>query len=220
MNKITKKILLVLILAIPVIFLSGCDDVDWDLLEDAFEAWAEENDLIENGEWKPEGLVIKAIDNTIADITNQEEFVQLDGLDVIRDIEKADQLAEEAMLELDPVKMEAAVSIRPLDWRLLEQEGAVWGANGDYASAEIAWTQSDELLRHSLDQGGDCAKLRRSQLEFRLGTLWEAVLTYESQEDRALAEAVTIREEHQLVREELQLLNINRSAFCDLHGND
>ena len=44
--KITKKILLVLILLLPVLLLTSCEDADWDLLEIAFESWAEENGLL------------------------------------------------------------------------------------------------------------------------------------------------------------------------------
>ena len=92
MNTMTKKILLVLFCIFPLFFLSSCDDdVDWDYLEEAFIAWAEEADVLENGEWKPEGVVIKAMEDTVAEITNEEPFIQLDGLDVIRDIEKANK---------------------------------------------------------------------------------------------------------------------------------
>lgn len=217
---IKQKHLIIILLVIPVLFLSACWDLDPDLVEEAFESWAEKNDLLENGQWKPEGVVVKAIENTIADATNQDTSVQLEGLDVIRDIEKADNLAAEALTDFDTGKISSAVSIRPLDWRLHEQEGVVWTANGNGAAAETAWAQSDELLKESLLRGGDCATQRRSQLEVRLMTLWEAVTTYESQPGRSQGDAVELRAAHKNVSNELQWLNINRSDFCDLHGND
>ena len=211
---------LILILLLSAFFLTSCWDIDPDLVESAFESWAEENNVLVNGEWKPEGVVMKAIENTIADATNKDTSVQLDGLDVIRDIEKADNLAAEALTDFDTSKISSAVSIRPLDWRLHEQEGVVWTANGNGAAAETAWAQSDELLRETLLKGGDCATQRRSQLEVRLITLWEAVQTYESQPGRTQGDAKELRAAHMRVSGELQQLNKNRSEFCGLYGND
>ena len=111
MKKNPNKLLLVLILTLPTFILSGCEDTDWDLLEIAFEAWAEDKGLYENGKWKPEGVVKNAVNETIADITNQEESVQLDGLNVIRDIEKADKLADQALTTFDTAKMASALVI-------------------------------------------------------------------------------------------------------------
>ncbi|MGB2963972.1 MAG: hypothetical protein WBB69_08300, partial [Anaerolineales bacterium] len=84
-----KKLIYVLIVILPLLFLSACEDTDTELLENALEAWAKKNDLYVNGEWKPEGVVLKAAQDTIGNITNSNEKVQFDALDVMRDIEKA-----------------------------------------------------------------------------------------------------------------------------------
>ncbi|MFN2112281.1 MAG: hypothetical protein ACK2TT_04120 [Anaerolineales bacterium] len=214
------KILLALLMTLPIILLTACENYDLRVAEQAFMYWAEHNDMYENGSYKPAGVVTKAIENTIGDITNREENVQFDGLDVIRDIEKADSLASEALEDFDTSKISSAVSIRPLDWRLHEQEGVVWLANGNGAAAESAFTQSDELLRESLLHGGDCASLRRSQLEVRLDTVWDAIFRYEEQPGRKQGDAVELRAQLSAVKAELYQLNLNRSEFCDLHGND
>ena len=67
--KTTKhKLLLLLIIALPILFLTSCEDLsddDWELVEIAFESWAEENGLLENDQWQPDSVVEKAIDYEI-----------------------------------------------------------------------------------------------------------------------------------------------------------
>lgn len=174
MKTITKKMILILIFVIPVLFLSGCEDADWDLLEIAFESWAEENGLLENGNWKPDGLVVKAVEDKVAEITNENTAVQLDGLNAVRDMEKATQLADEALLDLDTAKMASAVSLRPHDWTLQEKDAAVWAAHGNNAAAQAAFARSDDLLLESLTNGEDCVELRYQQLKKRRDTLLDA----------------------------------------------
>ena len=210
-----RKAILILVLCLPFLFLTACEDADWDLLEIAFEAWAEENHLLENGKWQPEGVVQKAVENTIADITNQEESIQFDGLDVIQDIEQADNLAEEALEDLDADKMTTAISIRPNDWRLLEQDGVVWLANANGAAAQNSFTKSDEMLRRSLQSGGDCFALRRSQLETRLFTLSDAITTAKAGNTGAY-DIEALQAENRRVADELTIMaNSGQSAFCE-----
>ncbi|NQS92577.1 MAG: hypothetical protein HQ574_09225 [Chloroflexi bacterium] len=220
--KITKyKLILLLILTLPILFLTACDDADLDLIGLVIEAWAEENGLYKDGKFSPYPMAQKAAEDTIGGITNKEPFIQLDGLDVIRDIETADKLASEALVDFDTSKISSAVSIRPLDWRLHEQEGAVWLANQNSAAAESAYAQSDELLQESLLNGGNCLALRRSQLQTRLGTLWEAVKTYESQSGKKQGDARHLRDMHKFVGEELSDINThNESDFCGVGGNN
>ncbi|MGB2964962.1 MAG: hypothetical protein WBB69_13355, partial [Anaerolineales bacterium] len=169
-----------------------------------------------NGEWKPEGVVLKAAQDTIGNITNSNEKVQFDALDVMRDIEKADNLAAEALQTFDTAKMSSAVSIRPLDWLLRDKEGAVWLANDNGAAAQTSFTKSDELLRERLLSGGDCFKLRRTQLETRMFTLSEALTNYTLQTPGG-AGAEAIRAEHRRVSDEIFAMNNSQqSDFCGL----
>jgi len=172
MKNTKHKLLLLLILVIPILFLTSCDDLsddDWELLEVAFESWAEENGLLENDQWQPDGVVIKAVENTVKDITNDEKNVQLDGLDVIKQIEEADNLAEDAWLTYDGDKMQEAVNMRPNDWRLHEQEDA-FTLHNDSISEGYS-NESDNLIREQVQRGADCVNLRIQQLEYRASLL-------------------------------------------------
>jgi len=215
MNKQITNPLRILLILLPVLFLSACHFLDLDLLQVAFLAWAEENEVYVNGGYKLDGLAKKSVENTVGEITNQEEFVELDGLDVIRDIEKADDLAAKALVDFDTTKMSSAVSIRPLDWRLREQEGVVWLAKDNGAAAETSFTKSDELLRESLRSGGDCFTLRRAQLETRLFTLSDAIVTRKLQNSGG-PEIEALQAENRRVADELSRMNNNhQSDFCE-----
>ncbi len=164
--KTLKKITLLIIFLLPVLFLTSCEDADWDLLEIAFESWAEENNLYEDGEWQPDGIITKAVEDTIKDITNNQTKVQIDGLDVIRDIEKADEIASDAMLSMDTVEMAKAIELRPYDWTLREQHAMAWAMQPN--PPEEPFLDSDNLIRKQMySEGGDCVKLRTQQLEYR-----------------------------------------------------
>ena len=168
MKKNTRRILLALILLIPAFILTGCEDADWELLEIAFEAWAEEEHLLVNGKWQPEGVVQKAVENTIADITNQEESIQLDGVNVVKDIEKADALANAALAERNPAKMHEAVELRPNDWRIQEQNAILWTLDGDFDQSMAALEESNWLLLDQAKKSGNCTETHLELLEYRL----------------------------------------------------
>ncbi|TFG48473.1 MAG: hypothetical protein E4H33_04105 [Anaerolineales bacterium] len=179
--KTTKhQLILFLILTLPILFLTACSDLsdaDWELLEVAFESWAEENGLLENDQWQPDGLVIKAVEKTIDDFNNQKEFVELDGLDVVRDIENADQLAGEAMNQNDIQKMQAAVDLRPKDWRLQEQNAVLLSFNNKEDSSIVAFENANNSIEERIKQGGDCVALRTQQLEYREQLLSDQINT-------------------------------------------
>ena len=169
--KTTKnKLILLLVLTLPILFLTSCyelSDADWELVEIAFESWAEENGLLEDGNWQPDGVVVKAVEDKVAEITNENAAVQLDAVNVVRDMEKASQLGDEALAELDTAKMSSAVSLRPNDWTLYEKESAVWSANGNRAAVWTSRTKSEDLLLEAVANGGDCRELREQQLRKR-----------------------------------------------------
>jgi hypothetical protein len=213
--KTTRKILVVLILLLPVLLLTSCEDADWDLLEIAFESWAEENGLVEDGAWQPDGVVVKAVEDKVAEITNQNAAVQLDGVNAVRDMEKATELADEAMLDLDIAKMSSAVSLRPNDWRLHEQEGVVWLANANGAAAQTAFTNADELLLESLQSGGDCFAMRRTQLENRMFALSDALAAVRLENPGGPAFEV-LQVENRRVADELSMMSTSQqSDFCE-----
>ena len=210
--KTTKhKLILFLILTLPILFLTSClelSDADWELVEVAFESWAEENGLLENDQWQPDGVVTKAVENTIGDLTNKEENVQFDGLTVIRDIEKADELAEQAWKEKEKEKLIEAINTRPKDWRLREQEAA-FSLSQDSIGKGIGLTDSDLIILKQVNAGADCVNLRTQQLEYR-ESLFEKHMS--SDEDKQF-EMQFIQSEAQ---EELQgIYSTGQTSFCD-----
>jgi len=194
-----QKLLLILMICLPALFLSGCWDVDEEILEIFIESWAEHNGLYKDGKYSPVPMVQKVAEDTIRDFTNDEPFIQLDGLDVIRDIEKADQLADEAMVNLDTAKMSSAVSIRPHDWTLQEKDAAVWLAHGNAAAAQAAFSRSDDILLESVANGRDCIQLRQHQLKVRRDTILDATKICQKDPNCSDSEYADLWEEYQSV---------------------
>lgn len=216
MTKINKYRGLFIIVTLCAQLLSACSDDEWDLMAEFFTVWAEENGVVVDGEIQPGNTLNTIIEDNIGDLLNSDTSVQLDGVDVIRDIEKADEIANNALLNMNPDQMLSAVNLRPYDWRLRENDGVIWLGRGNVAAAQAAFTQSDSLLKASiLQQGGDCLSLRRSQLETRLEILWDTIIREESQPGWEEGEAFELRNEHYRVREMLSDINTySDSPFC------
>ena len=216
MNKNLKKLPLILIIVLSPLFLSACDDEGLAILEGGIEAWATKNEIYVDGNLKPAGVVKKIIQGKIDEMTHADTSVQFDALEVIRDIEKADYLASGAMETLNVTEINQAINIRPSDWRLREQAGAIYLADNDYEHSIKSFEESDSLLEISLSHGGECLPQRRSQLETRLTNIWEAVKIYESQPGRSQGSATSLREEYDNVRDELFTINTySESSFCE-----
>ena len=208
----TKKIFLILTLILPILFLSGCEDADWDLLEIAFESWAEEEGLYVNGTYKPDAVIEKAVQDTIGDITNAEENVRFDGIKVVRDIEKADDLAAEAMMNNDLNKMKSAIELRPNDWQLREQNAVIWNKGFEISSKNM-FVDSDKIISEQIQQGGDCVKLRTQQLEYRENLLSDFLIDCSKKDDCNASNLVL---ELENVQESLyQIYDGNAISFCD-----
>lgn len=215
MKRVTTRIPLLLTLCLSALLLSGCFEFYPDLVLMAVESYAQDRGIIEDGNYHPMALAGELNKALMGDVTNNEDFIELDGVDVVRDIEKADQLADEALAELDTHKVESAVSIRPLDWRLQEKSGAVWVANGNGAAAETAYAQSDELLRESLLSGGNCTQLRRQQLQTRARSLSDAGRACRLDENCTTAAYQEIGDAYETVMAQIQEIDSTGiAAFC------
>lgn len=194
--------------------LTACSDDEWDLMAEFFRVWAEEKGLIVDGEIRLDKIAVTAAQDSIDNILNSEKNTQLEGLDVIRDIERAEELTTEAMQKLDPDLMELPKEIRPNDWIIQEQDAVIWGAKNNPAAAQSAITESDRLLRKSLEKGGSCLSARRAQLETRLEITWDEIMKLEGGPGRTPT-AVALREIHTSTRSELQAINHRQySSFC------
>ena len=109
--------------------------------------------------------------------------------------------------------MATALSIRPNDWRLLEQEGVIWLANANGAAAQSSFTKSDDVLKERLQIGGDCFSMRRAQLETRLFTLSDAITTLKAKGEFGTE---ALQEENRRVADELSQMNATgKSDFCE-----
>jgi len=218
--KTTKhKIILLLILTLPILFLTSCyelSDADWELVEIAFESWAEENGLLENDQWQPDAVIVKAVEDKVAEITNEDTAVQLDAVNAVRDMEKATQLADEAMLDLDTAKMSSAVSLRPHDWTLQEKDAAVWLAHGNAAAAQTAFAQSDDLFLESvINNDEDCVWLREQQLTKRRETLFEVARACKKNPNCTDSEYADLWSEYKKTNSLLHEIFVTRkSDFC------
>jgi hypothetical protein len=175
MMKNKQRILLLLILTLPVLLLSGCEDADLDLLEMVFEAWAEENGLYKDGEYKPQNVVEKAVDDYLGQFTNSDTSTQFDGVAVVRDIQEADKIANEAMAAMDQDKLKEAIELRPNDWRLREQMGVLKTSETRVGISTQQFDESDELIQDLVEQGADCMSLHKQQLDYRESLLYDAI---------------------------------------------
>ena len=61
------------------------------------------------------------------------------------DIEKADEIASDAMLSMDTVEMAKAIELRPYDWTLREQHAMAWAMQPN--PPEEPFLDSDNLIR-------------------------------------------------------------------------
>ncbi len=211
-SRFFQKVFIPLILC--ALLLAGCSDGDWDLTWEFFKVWAEENGLIIDDEIQLDTVAINTAKDSIDNFLNTDGHVQLDGLDVIRDIERAEELSDEALRKQDPDLLELPKEIRPNDWAILEKEAVIWGAAHNTAAAQQSITDSDNILRKNLERGGSCLSARRDQLETRLTITWDEIMRLEGGPGR-IETAIELREIHKATRLELQAINHRQfSEFC------
>lgn len=207
-----RKILIPM--TVCALLLSGCSDDEWDLMAEFFRVWAEENGLVANDEIKFDSVAINVAQDGIDNFLNSDSHVQLDGLDIVRDIEKTEELSDEALKKHDPELLELPKEMRPNDWAILETEAVIWGGAHNAAAAQQAITDSDNILKKNLERGGSCLSARREQLETRLEITWDEIMKLEGGPGRSPT-AVELREIHTATRLELQAINHRQfSEFC------
>lgn len=213
-GKIYRKIATVM--TVCAILLSGCSDIEWDLIGEFFMFWAEDNGVIVGEEIQIGALSSAVVKDRINNLTNSKDNTELDGLDVIRDIERSEELSARAIETYDPELMKEALELRPFDWKLHEKDAVLWATAQNSPAAESAILQSDSLLMDSLRMGGDCMSARRAQLEIRLSNTWEAIERAESQPGWEMGDAKSLRDIHKAASQELKDMNqYKETPFCD-----
>ena len=210
-----RAILITLILC--SLLLTACSDAEWDLVADAIFIWAQEEGLVVDGELQVSALAETVVKDNINNWMNTEENVQLDGLDVVRDIERANELANQAVADLDNERIQEAIALRPNDWLLREKEAVIGGAYHNGPVVESALLQSDTLLRESLGPFDDCIQARRAQLEQRVALTWDEIMRQEGgTPGNPETTATELREINEAARNELQLINSSGwTEFCN-----
>ena len=175
LGSFAQRILLLFLLALLAAGLTACNESDSDLILLVIFGWADSE-----GFYNPleESFNVGALGATLAEetwgeITNSEEAVALDGLDVIEKIEQADQLAEAAMQVGSLTGINQAIDLRPRDWTYREDALAIASRTNAIGYAEEAMQSADALVRDAINRGGECVALRANQLRHRIESLGE-----------------------------------------------
>ena len=146
-------------------------------------------------------------------MTNKEPFVQLSALDeVIREIDEADRIANEAMIIMDENRMVEAIDLRPNDWRLREQMGVLRTSDTERYLGADQFDTSTELIKQQIENGADCISLRKQQLTYRESLLNDAL---NNCDDVFECNTTYLTQELEFVEERLAHINAGKStAFC------
>jgi hypothetical protein len=208
-----KSIAFVLLLFLLSFVLSGCDEFDQALVMDILAVWVFDDSSIEGIEAKVVDIAQKAWEQTTKEFISAEEAVQLNGLDVIADIERADELSKEGLTPANEHLMDEALELRPEDWRIRERDAVLWTMNGNSAATMSAEDISDGLLMDQVNNGGDCISLRLQQLRYREQTYQE---NYKNCEMRAGCNMTEFQAAHTFVQAELKdLEESGQTWFCE-----
>lgn len=214
MRKIIQRTQIILLVLVCPLLLTACSDFEWSIIFDYFVVWAEENGWVADEQVMPGAIAADLGQDALDDLLNTDLKVQLDGLDVVGDIQKSEALAAEALAAHDPSMLDAAKELRPNDWTIYETEAVIWGAAQNGAAADDALFGSDERLRQSLEQGGDCLSARREQLETRLTITWDEIMRIEGGPGNPQTGAtLDLRKVHELTRMELE--SIKQEQYTD-----
>jgi len=204
--------LFLLVLILLSLLLSGCDESDQDLVLSIIAAWVSEDGSMDLVEVKVVNIALKAWEQTTKEFISAEEAVQLNGLDVIDDIERADELSKEGLTPENEHLMDEAIELRPEDWRIRERDAVLWTMNGNPAATMSAEDQSDSLLQNQIKNGGDCNALRLQQLRYREQTYQE---NYKNCQMRSKCNLTEYQAAHTFVQTEIKgLAETGQTWFC------
>jgi hypothetical protein len=169
MQGMGTRLLLTVLVVISAALLSGCSDGDWDMFFHLAEDWASSNDVWDGENLNMGNLARLGVEGQIDAFLNGPP-APLEAASVVDDIREAESLANAGAQEggYDGLrKIDEAIRMRPQDWSLWEQKGAVALASGRAEEAELAFDSSARLARTHLASGGDCKLYQRNLLTQR-----------------------------------------------------
>ena len=173
---IKQRSMIILLVLLVAITLSACEDADAELLGEIASVWLAENEILSPEEkLNVLGLVDELLDETMAEISRENEAIVLDGLTtVIDDIDDADNWAARAMATGDTAFIQNAIDLRPEDWRYRENAVALWVTEGNESAANEQAMKADQIIIDAIEHGWDCSSLRLEQLIRRRDALQNA----------------------------------------------
>lgn len=208
-----RSVISLLVLILLSLILGGCDEFDQQLVFEIIAAWAGEDASADSIEGKVILIAQEAWDQTRKEFINAEEAVQLNGLDVIKDIERAEELSKEGLTPGNEHLLNEALELRPEDWRIRERDAVLWTMNGNPAATMSAEDISDDLVQDQINNGGDCLYLRLQQLRYREQTYQD---NYGNCRLRYECNLTEYQAAHTFVQKEIKSLEeTNQTWFCE-----
>lgn len=102
----------------------------------------------------------------------------LDGAEVVRAQEEADELAAAGTEQRDLTLIDQAIALRPGDWSYHDQRAALLLGQNDDAAAQASFAESERLVRERIRAGASCRPLMLNMLRHRAIAL-EANVKYD-----------------------------------------
>ena len=102
----------------------------------------------------------------------------LDGAEVVRKQEEADELAAAGTEQRDLDLINQAIALRPGDWSYHDQRAALLLGQNDDAAAQASFAESERLVRERIKAGASCRPLMLNMLRHRANAL-EANVKYD-----------------------------------------
>jgi hypothetical protein len=175
-------------LCLPL-WLSACDDADFEFVAVMALDWAQGKGLITVGDCvAPDesdctieinyGPVVAARAQQAAkrspltawavDDPDPELIAAIDVAEVGINMEKAETLADEGLASGDVSKIDEAIRLRPGDWSYYDKKAAILTAQGNTAEADAAFNKAQSLVDDRVKDGqGSCQALQFNLLKNR-----------------------------------------------------
>lgn len=143
------------------------EDIDW--IFSIGEEWARANQVIDdsgNINWTRAVQKVFGFPSGDAQVD-----AALDAGPIVAELEELERQVREAAQLGDLAKIQAAIDAREKDWGFVEVKAALLLAQDNIPGAEIAFEESEALVRNQISKGGDCELLARNMFTHRISAL-------------------------------------------------